>query len=274
MEARNNDIRTWFRLEKAPFTDQIKTSDLFLRESLENMYNEINFAIKNGCYYTVIGDVGSGKSTALRYAQSKLNSKEYQIINLTGGSWSFSEFLRQTMAAIGIPVRTGQQTTMLRMIYDGYKSIKESGKTPVLFIDEAHLYNPDVFHQIHLLSQPDKKTGQIVPIVLCGQSSLIDRLLEPFNKPLQSRILNGINIPNLSIEECGRYIEHHISVIAKGPSDLFDEGAKNLIMQSSGGLPRLINKFCLLAMNNAMSKKENTISSDNVRAINTKWWER
>ena len=61
---------------------------------------------------------------------------------------------------------------------------------------------------------------------------------------------------------------------AKGPSDLFDEGAKNLIMQSSGGLPRLINKFCLLAMNNAMSKKENTISSDNVRAINNKWWER
>ena len=46
-----------------------------------------------------------------------------------------------------------------------------------LVIDEAHLLRLDVFAQLHTLAQVDFDSRNLLPIVLSGQTALIDKLL-------------------------------------------------------------------------------------------------
>jgi general secretion pathway protein A len=271
---RQTDLRVWFGLKRQPFAPIPKPEDLFLRPCMEKIREDIEFAVGNSLFYTVIGDVGAGKSTVMRYSLASLPEKRYTVLPLIGGNWSFVELLRQCMACMGIFTRTTQQSTMLRSIYEGYAAIRDDGKTPVIFIDEANLFQQDVFNQLHLLSQQELRDGRVTPIVMCGQDSLFDRLRSPFSKPLLSRILNGHNLCGMEQDETSHYVAHHIQNLAGGGDDIFGETSLIAIHQSAGGIPRRINELCLLSMRAAMEAGQHSVSAENVRQANKAWWEK
>ena len=159
------DMRIWFGFRRLPFSQEVKADEMFLRPCMEEVCDRVAFAAQQGLMFAVIGDVGAGKSTALRYTFSRLPKKQYSVLQMTGGSWSFTELLRSCSNSMNVYTRTSQQTMMLKQIADGYASIRESGATPLLFIDEAHLFQQDVFRQLHLLAQPFP-TSRVVPVVL------------------------------------------------------------------------------------------------------------
>lgn len=266
------DMRIWYGFKRIPFSQEVKAEEIFLRPCMEEIYQKVEFSAQQEFIFAVIGDVGAGKSTALRYTFSRLPKKQYHVLQMTGGAWSFTELLRSCSNSMNVYTRTSQQTMMLKQIADGYASIRESGATPLLFIDEAHLFQPDVFRQLHLLAQPSP-TCRTVPVVMCGQGSLIDKLSDPFCKPLMSRILDGYNIHAMGVEEYRNYMKHQVEVIG-GASDIFDEAALTVIHQSTAGLPRRVNETALLALKEAMDRGAHTVTADMVRLVSKKWWEK
>lgn len=270
----DSDVRTWFRLTRMPFSAVPKASELYLRQSMTELADKVRFAIDSGMCCMIIGDVGSGKSSSLDYAASKLDRKRYEPIRIIAGAWAFTELLRQCMASLNIVTRTSQQATMLRQISEAYASIRESGKTPVLFIDEASLLLPEVFQQLHLLSYQNMSTqGKSTPIVMCGQEILFEKMASPFSKPMMSRIVDGCNLSGMSIQETGEYIRHHLCTLAGGKGDMFTENALIAVHQASGGLPRQINSVCLRAMQIAMKAGADQVDHETVRKATRKWWE-
>lgn len=223
--------------------------------------------------FAIIGDVGAGKSTALRYALSQLPDKQFAVLPVIGGNWSFVELLRQCMAGLGVFTRTTQQSTMLRSIHESFGAIRENGRIPVVCIDEASLFQQNAYNQLHLLSQQSLTDGYVVPVVMCGQESLFEHLRNPFCRPLMNRILDGFNLRGMSQDETSRYIVHHVSTISGGSGDLFDEKAMIAVHQGAAGIPRRINELCLLAMNDAMLRQQRTVSMENVRTASRAWWE-
>lgn len=275
MSARNDDLRIWFRLTGMPFAVNVSPCDLYLRDCMTEVSDKIRFAIDSGLFFMLIGDVGSGKTSTLSYAISKLNGKRYEPVRVIAGAWSFTELLRQCMASLGIFTRTSQQSTMLKQISEAYASIREAGKTPVMFIDEASLLLPEVFQQIHLLSnQAMTSAGKTTPLVLCGQEALFEKANNVFCKPFMSRILDGYQLRGLSMQECKDYINHQIYDICKGPQDLFDDNAKIAVFQATGGIPRRINEMCLKAMKIAMDGERRQVSPEQVRLAARNWWEK
>lgn len=266
------DMRLWFGFKKAPFSQEISADDMFLRPCMEEISERVAFAAQQGLMFAVIGDVGAGKSTAMRYAFSRLPKKKFHVLEMTGGSWSFTELLRSCSNSMNVYTRTSQQTMMLKQIADGYASIRESGATPLLFIDEAHLFQQDVFRQLHLLAQPSPKS-RVVPVVMCGQESLIDKLSDPFCKPLMSRILDGYNVHAMGIDEYRSYMRHQIEVIG-GVEGIFDDAALTVIHQSTAGLPRRVNETALLALREAMVREAHNVTAEMVRLVSKKWWEK
>lgn len=270
----NADIRTWFRLTRMPFSQQLKPSELYMRQSMLDMASKVRFAIDSGLCFMVIGDVGSGKSSTLDYMAGGLDSKRYEPVRIIAGAWGFTELLRQVMSSLNIVTRTSQQATMLRQISEAYVSIRESGKTPVLFIDEAGLLSSEVFQQLHLLcNQSMTSSGRQTPIVMCGQDILFEKAASPFSKPLMSRVMDGHRLSGMSIPETSEYIGHHICTLAGGRRDIFDDNALIAVHQSSAGIPRQINEICLKAMSIAMQHEQTQITPDMVRKATSKWWE-
>ena len=131
------DMRIWFGFRRLPFSQEVKADEMFLRPCMEEVCDRVAFAAQQGLMFAVIGDVGAGKSTALRYTFSRLPKKQYSVLQMTGGSWSFTELLRSCSNSMNVYTRTSQQTMMLKQIADGYASIRESGATPLLFIDDV-----------------------------------------------------------------------------------------------------------------------------------------
>lgn len=270
----NNDIRTHYRLSRQPFLASLKAKDFYIRPCMDSISDGLSFAIASGLYYTIIGDVGAGKSTALSYALSRLPGKRYEIVSIIGCSASFPEVLRQLLFSMNSHIKTGQISKLLKCVQDCFSSYRESGRIPLITIDEAHLFNNDVFQQLHVISQQVPSGQAPIPMVLCGQELLFERISGPLCKPLMSRIMDGFNIAGMGQSECIEYINHHVCTLSGGSPDIFDEKAAVAIAQASAGIPRKINELCLLAMRNAMENDRTTVLVEDVRRANGSWWDR
>jgi type II secretory pathway predicted ATPase ExeA len=269
----NTDIRTFYGFRQMPFSPELKPEQMYLLSSMVEISDKIQFAIQNGMYFVIIGDVGAGKSTSLRYALHQLPAKSYQVIDLVGGQWSFIEMLRQFMSALGIMTRSNQPSMMLSQIHEALDLVYAEGKRPVLFVDECHLFAPDLYAQLHLISQRNLSRANVIPIVMCGQEGLFEKLRNPHARPLMSRVLDGYNLHSLTQDECFGYIDHHLKVIGGRTTPIFDKPALIAVSQVSAGIPRNINSVCLLALQHGMEKGVQEVSADVIRKVTRNWWE-
>ncbi|MCF7945356.1 MAG: AAA family ATPase [Spirochaetia bacterium] len=269
----NHDIKTYYGFHRQPFASHLPIDQLYQLTSMINIGERCLFAISNALVFVIIGEIGSGKSTALRYTISHLSEKHYQILHIIGGSWSFVELLRQSMNALGVYTRTNQQTTMLKQIYEAFSQIRSDGREPVLFIDECDLFKQNVFSQLHLLCQQNPDDSRILPIVMCGQDTLFEKLRHPYARPLMSRVMNGFNLRSMSQQECIGYMKHHLTDIAGGQEGIFSDQALIAVTQASGCIPRNINTICLLALKHGMDQQLKNITPEVIRLVTKEWWQ-
>ena len=268
----NTDIKTYYGFQQQPFANYLEAQQLYRLPSMIDIAERSLFAISNSMVFVIIGEIGAGKSTTMRYAINELPSKHYHPIHIIGGAWSFVELLRQCMITLGLFTRTNQQTTMLKQIYEMFSHIRADGREPVLFIDESDLFHQNVFSQLHLLSQQNPNDNRILPIIMCGQETLFEKLKNPYARPLFNRVLDGYNLRSMNQNECIGYIQHHLTTIAGSSTDIFNEQAIIAVTQASGGIPRNINSICLKALKHGMDEKVQTISAEVIRKVTEEWW--
>ena len=138
-QSLNVPIMQFFEMKKAPFPQSLGAKDIYELPHVRETSEMAEFAFQNGMFYAVIGDVGSGKTSALRYACARLENRRATVISIVGGMWSFTEFMRQILASFGCDVRNYQMGVMVRMIQDKLLAIQADGRKCILLIDEAHL---------------------------------------------------------------------------------------------------------------------------------------
>ncbi len=112
----NKNYRVFFGFKKEPFASNIPVADILQTKEVINVKQRFDYTVSIGGIGVVTGDVGSGKSTALRYALAKLHPSEYSIYYITASSGSILELYRQIAEAVGIVNIKGSRTGMLSMI--------------------------------------------------------------------------------------------------------------------------------------------------------------
>lgn len=259
-----NNLRHAFGLRKDPFPQDIPVKDLYKLPALEPLEKRVMFALDQKAISVITGDVGSGKSTSLRYVCSKLHPSEFQQISIVGGGYSLMELYRQILLSLGIEQHSFQLSRMVKNIRDIILEIASRKVTPVLVIDEAHLLKRNVFTQLHTLVQFEYDSRPVLPIILCGQDLLIDHLMMNSSRPLASRILGRNNLESIKKEVMDAYLQHQLK-IAGTSSKIISEEASFAIHQSSGGLLRSANFLAKTSMMAAAIDGCQTISAEHVR---------
>lgn len=139
----NKTYRTFFELTKEPFTADVKSKDILITPALKGIEERINYAIRLGAVALVTGEIGSGKSTALRYAAGNLHSSEYRVLSVTASSGSILDLYRQIINALGIESISSSRAIMTRWICHEIAELAQGKKMKVvLIIDEASLTTP------------------------------------------------------------------------------------------------------------------------------------
>lgn len=261
------DYTTFFGFAKKPFSSSLKPDELLVTDQLQNWKARFDFVTSHKLWAVLTGEVGAGKSTAIRWAIQMLPHPEYKPILITASGGSVLEIYRRILMALSQPI-SGSRAKMYQAATTAFKDIANGGVTPILVIDEASLLALEVFKELHTLTQFDCDSKPLLSVILVGQEDLIDKLTYPASKPLASRITARMHLTAGDLNQTIDYVSHHLK-IAGARTSLFEQPALMALHQASAGIPRNINNLSRCALITAASNKRQIVTADDVRVAST-----
>jgi general secretion pathway protein A len=261
--------RTFFGFTREPFSSDLHLNEILQTQELLAVKERFDYALRIGAMALVTGDIGSGKSTALRYVMGQLHPSEYATFYLTASSGSILELYRQILAELGLQYTGASRAILTKLIKREIQDLFLGKKMKLaLVIDEASLLRLDVFQELHTLTQFERDSKPYLPIILAGQSHLIDKLSYRTSLPLASRIVARSHLEGVNRQDMEHYIRHHLAIagVKKNP---FDQNALTAIHQGSGGIFRKANHLAAGALIAAAKQQCATVTADHVRLAST-----
>lgn len=265
----NNNYRAFFGIQTEPFRSDLKNSEILQTDELKAVNVRFEYAVNLGGIALVTGEIGSGKSTAIRFAAEELHPSEYKTFYVTATSGSILELYRQITSEMGILLSSNSKAIMSRLIKKEIMELIDGKKMKVvLIVDEASLLRIEVLSELHTLCQFFKDSKPWLPIILVGQSNLIDKLMYRASASLASRVITRSHLEGLDLAGMNQYLEHHLR-LAGIKKNIFEEAAITAIHQGSGGLLRKANHLARGALIAAAGKESMTVNADHVRLAST-----
>ena len=260
--------RSFFGLQREPFTPELEIKHILVTKTLEAFTERFDYVLRLGAIGLLTGEVGAGKSTALRFAQSRLHPSQHHPLWLTATSGSILEVYRQLASALDTDTQSSARSTLLRIIRQGISELVRKKLQPLLIIDEANLLRLEVYKELHTLCQFEADSKPYLPIILCGQNNLLDLLQYRSSLPLASRVVARSHLEGIDLDQMQLYLAHHLA-IAGVKTQLFSPPAITAIQQGSAGLLRRANDLARGALIAAANEQCQQVSPDHVRLAAT-----
>jgi len=260
--------RTFFGFSREPFSSELKVEEVLKTEAVLAVADRVNYAIRLGAIALITGEVGSGKSTALRFALSRLHPSEYRLLWITAGGGSILELYRQITWELEVET-TSTRAASTRIIRKSLLDLVLGKKQKVvLIIDEASLLRLEVFAELHTLTQFDGDSKPLLPLLLAGQNNLLDKLYWRTSLPLSSRVVARSHLEGVDRQGMENYLNHHLRLAGVNLL-VFSDQAITAIHQGSGGLFRKANHLARGSLIAAAAEKCQQVSAEHVRLAST-----
>ncbi len=260
----SSSYRNFFGFSKEPFSADIEIKNIIQTPEIKAINDRFDYAVTLGSIALVTGEIGAGKSTALRWIVAQLHPSRFRPIWITASTGSILEVYRQILAEFEINTATSSRATLTRMIKKQISELALKRIQPVLVIDEASLLRLEVFAELHTITQFEGDSKPWLPIILIGQNNLADNLLHRSATPLASRIVARRHLESVNREKMDTYLVHHLK-IAGLKNTPFEDAAVTAIFQGSGGIFRKANHLARGSLIAAAADQSQTVNVEHVR---------
>ena len=227
-----------------PFSISPNPLSLYLTDSLKAVVHKARSAIDYRQGLTcILGDVGLGKSTILRYLWGEYSAMEdcKTVMIPTADYPSKYGMVKEICAEFGIePMRSSSAQTrkFQEFLFEQYAS----GKNVILFIDEAQNLTNQQLEVLRTMLNFENNEVKTIQIVLAGQIELKAKLDHKKNKYLKSRIVMYSTLNPLTLNETKAMLEKRCAD-ADIENPFSDELIEKIYVKSHG-VPRSILKLC------------------------------
>jgi general secretion pathway protein A len=234
-------------LKKTPFSLSPNPNSMYMTDSLKAVVNRSKFAIDARMGLTaILGDVGLGKSTILRFLYNDYAAREDDAVTCVLPSPEYpSHFalLRAICVFFALPTKRSLHE-QLDVFQNFLLDQDEADKIVVVFIDEAQKLTFKMLELIRSMLNFEKPEYKLVQIVLAGQLELRDRLLDKKNKALYSRVFAPSLLSPLTQQETHAMVIHRCTFAEiKNP---FPDASLSRMYELTGGVPRDILSLCAM----------------------------
>jgi general secretion pathway protein A len=259
--------KEFFGLQDTPFTLTPDPRFIVFTPSYNEVLASLYYGLENAKGLIVLtGEVGTGKTTALRWILRRLDSSVLAAY-IFNPRLSIDEFYHNVTQMLGIKDWTNKAellSEMGRVLEERHRR----GLRTVLIIDEAHELSEYVLEEIRLLMNFESDNAKHLQIVLTGQPELRDKLNQPNLRQLKQRVALRCKMHSLpTVEEVERYITERLLIAGSDQPNVFTPGAVDFIFQCSEGIPRQINNLCDNALLTAYAAGDSGVSRQVIEEV-------
>ncbi|MDH3493741.1 MAG: AAA family ATPase [Acidobacteriota bacterium] len=259
--------KEFFELEDTPFTLTPDPRFIVFTPSYNEVLASLYYGLENAKGLIVLtGEVGTGKTTALRWILRRLDSSVLAAY-VFNPRLSIDEFYHHVTQMLGMK-DWNNKAELLSEMGRVLEERNRRGLRTVLIIDEAHELSDYVLEEIRLLMNFESDDAKHLQIVLTGQPELRKKLNQPNLRQLKQRVALRCKMHSLpSVEEVERYITERLLIAGSEQPNVFTPGAIDFIFQCSEGIPRQINNICDNAMLSAYAAGEQIIGRQTIEEV-------
>ncbi|HEX9779936.1 MAG TPA: AAA family ATPase [bacterium] len=254
--------RHWGLSEK-PFESTPDWRYFFGSAQHREAYARMLYAIRERKGAAVMAGVfGCGKTAVARLILHELNQERYRAAYLANPRLDALDLLRMILHELGVEHPPAGKADVLMQLGSLLRDHAREGRETVIVIDEAHVISdPRVFEELRLLLNFQDERRFFLTLLLLGQPELSQRIDE--NKAFEQRIGVQCRLLPLSEDETRGYIEHRLRVAGHAqPERVFAPDAARIVFDSTGGVPRRINRLCDICLLAGAGAQAEVIGAD------------
>lgn len=233
----------FFAMNYTPFMNDIPVTALYESSILEETLGRLEFVANKRLFGVVTGDVGCGKTTAIRKFTSSLPTEKYTVLYVSDSKLTPRWFYKGLLDQLGVEARfyRGDSKRQLHQQLEIIRGVQN--KAVITIVDEAHLLAKETLEEIRFLLNYRMDSMNPMALILVGQNELWDKLKLQCYAAIRQRIDIKCEVPPYDLAQTTEYIHAHLSY-AGGSKEIFTEKAIEEIYKYSSGSLRAINKAC------------------------------
>jgi general secretion pathway protein A len=239
-------LNDYFGFTQSPFSRNIASKDLYPAHGHQEIQGRLTFALQERLPALITGDIGTGKSTALRAFAHSLDRNLYPLAYLANPHLTPATLYSHILRALKIEPAfsfSQLQPQLLATLLD----LSRKNRFLLLVVDEAQLLPPEIFEQLRFLLNAEFDSTSYLTLVLLGQPDLTQKLTFAPYHALQQRIAVRYQLAPFDLEETAAYVKHHLR-IAGFQGQLFSDGFIAYLFEHTKGAARHINNVCRAAL--------------------------
>ena len=255
----------YFGFAKRPFELTPDPAFLYLGEAHREGLATLIYGVQSRKGFVLItGEVGTGKTTLIHALLGQLDSTAACAF-IFNPRLEPLEFFHVLFNDLGIETPCRTKSEYLLELNSFLITRLEKNEPTLLIIDEAQNLSVEMLEEIRLLSNLETPTSKLIQIMLVGQPELRDLLARPELRQLRQRIALRHQLRPFDEREICDYVGERLARAGYSGRDLFKPAALKDLYNVTGGIPRLVNSVCDLALLLAYSRQKTVLDAALIR---------
>ena len=250
---------SFFGLTERPFSLVPDPSFLYWSPIHKRAFTILEYGILTRAPITLItGEVGAGKTTLLHHLMKSVG-EEVRVGLIANAHGDRGELLRWVLLALAQPAEPQETYVDLFGRFQSFLiSEYAAGRRVILIFDEAQNLTRESLEELRMFTNINSNKDELLQLVLVGQPELRDLVRRPDLTQFAQRVSAAFHLEAMDHAAVRAYIRHRLAV-AGATRDLFTVSAADMVHDHTGGVPRLVNQLCDLAMVYAYTKNQDRV---------------
>jgi type II secretory pathway predicted ATPase ExeA len=258
-------FQAFYGFTSLPFSRTLATKDLFPTASQKELGARLTYLVRERSVGLITGDIGSGKSTAVRAFAASLDFNRYLVLYLANPTTGMTGLYRDLLLQLGVEPPFGQPRLVARIRSALEEVHLSKHRAPVVVLDEAHLLTQPMLEKLRLLFSDKMDSQSLATLVLVGHPDLRRTLHLTVHEAFNQRLAVRYHLGPLDLQETLGYIKHQIHVAGYSAGPLFTDEAIQRVFEYTKGVPRRINQLCTTALMAGLIDQKSGIDESTIR---------
>ena len=256
-------FRQFFGMKFNPFDKELETGMFYPSADLAELNSRLKYLLENRGIFLLVGEPGSGKTSAVRKFADGLGTTIYKLCYLSLTTLTVADFYSALTFMLG-EEPLNRKVDKFRQIQKSIMSLYYDQKIlPVIIIDEVHMASTAVLDDLRMLFNFKMDSANPYALILVGQPLIRNKLALNMCLPLKQRIGIKYSMQGLTQQETLDYIKTRMQ-LAGVVNEVFTPEAVQAIHSSSQGFPRNINNLATHSLMYAAGAGKQNIDAETV----------